>query len=51
MKLDIINIDNVKKIKATRKCRNKHPLLPQAPFNMIISGGTGCGKTNLLLNI
>ena len=51
MKLDIINIDNLKKVKGKKRYRNKHPLLPQHPFNMLIVGQTGCGKTNMLLNL
>lgn len=51
MKLDIINIDNLKKIKGKKRYRNKHPLLPQHPYNMLIVGQTNCGKTNMLLNL
>ena len=51
MKLDIINIDNLKKIKGKKRYRNKHPLLPQHPFNMLIVGPTNCGKTNMLMNL
>jgi len=28
-----------------------HPLLPKHPFRMIIAGGSGCGKTVLLMNL
>ena len=51
MKLDIINIDNLKKIKGKKRYRNKHPLLPQHCYNMLIVGPTNSGKTGLLLNI
>lgn len=27
-----------------------HPLLPHHPFRLLITGSSGCGKTNLLLN-
>ena len=50
MKLDIINIDNLKKVKKS-KYRNRHPLLPQHPFNMLIVGQTNTGKTSFLLNL
>ena len=50
MKLDIINIDNLKKVKKS-KYRNRHPLLPQHPFNMLIVGQTNTGKTSFLLKI
>ena len=50
MKLDIINIDNLKKVKQS-KYRNRHPLLPQHPFNMLIVGQTNTGKTSFLLNL
>lgn len=50
MKLDIINIDDLKKVKKS-KYRNRHPLLPQHPFNMLIVGQTNTGKTSYLLNL
>lgn len=28
----------------------KHPYLPQHPFRLLMTGASGCGKTNLLLN-
>jgi hypothetical protein len=30
---------------------NKHTLAPRWPFRLLICGNTGCGKTNLLLNL
>ncbi len=51
MKLDIINIDNLKSHTGKTRYRQKSPLLPQHPYNMIINGGTGTGKTNLVFNI
>jgi hypothetical protein len=33
------------------KPKNVHPLAPQWPFRMIISGPSGSGKSNLMLNL
>jgi len=30
---------------------NKHFQAPQWPFQILICGNSGCGKTNLLLNL
>jgi len=30
---------------------NKNPLLPQHPYRMLMCGSSGCGKTNMLLNL
>jgi len=51
MKLDIRNVDNLKVCKNTKRLRQKHPLLPQANYNMIINGASNCGKTCLFINI
>ena len=45
-----LSIHNLDDEGQKNKYRNKSPLVPQHPFRWIISGGSGCGKTNLLLN-
>ena len=45
MKLDIPDFSNIKHYTNKKKFRNRHPLLPQWAFNMIISGPTGSGKS------
>jgi len=35
----------------TKEYINKHELVPQWPFRLIICGNSGCGKTNVLLNL
>jgi hypothetical protein len=42
----IINYDNDKE-----KFLNKHILAPLWPFRLLICGSSGCGKTNLLMNL
>jgi len=42
----IINYDNDKE-----KFLNKHVLAPLWPFRLLICGSSGCGKTNLLMNL
>ena len=51
MKLDVEDLSKLKYFSNKKKFRNRHKLLPQFPFNMIISGQTGAGKTMLLLNL
>jgi len=43
--------DYSKVIKNSSIFNDKHPLAPKWPFRLIICGPTGCGKTNLLLNL
>ena len=45
--MNIINFD----AKKTKKKYNLLPFLPPPPFRCIISGNSGCGKTNLLVNM
>ena len=45
-----LSIHNLDDENEKNKYRNKSPLVPQHPFRWVISGGSGCGKTNLLLN-
>lgn len=45
-----LNIYNLDGDAEKNKYRNKSPMVPQHPFRWIISGSSGCGKTNLLLN-
>jgi len=46
VKLDIQNCDNLKKLKASRRSRNKSKLVPQHPFRWIVNGPSGSSKTN-----
>jgi hypothetical protein len=43
----IINYDYVNK----EKFINKNKFVPQWPFRLLICGETGCGKTNLVINL
>lgn len=45
--LSIYNLDGVEE---KNKYRNKNKFIPQHPFRWIISGGSGTGKTNMVLN-
>ena len=49
--MSILNFDNfsVEKIKQ-RKYRNKNALFPQHIFRMLITGNSGCGKTNCAMD-
>ena len=51
MNLTIENLEKLKGFGKKKKFINKHKLLPQFPFNLCISGPTGCGKGVLLLNL
>ena len=52
VKLNIINFDKLaSKSKSEIKYKNKHPMLPQHPFRLLINGSSGSGKTNLLMNM
>lgn len=35
----------------SKKYINKHPLAPKWPFRLLICGDSGCGKTNLFMNL
>jgi hypothetical protein len=45
--MEIFNCEPIKK----SKFRNKHHLAPQWPFRFLLCGHTGCGKTNVLINL
>jgi len=46
LSVPIINYDNDKE-----EFLNKHVLVPLWPFRLLICGSSGCGKTNLLMNL
>ena len=46
LSVPIINYDNDKE-----DFLNKHVLVPLWPFRLLICGSSGCGKTNLLMNL
>jgi hypothetical protein len=46
LSVPIINYDNDKE-----EFLNKHVLAPLWPFRLLICGSSGCGKTNLLMNL
>ena len=52
-KLNIVNFDNFLSSNTQKKPKyiNKYPMLPQHSFRLLISGASGCGKTNLLMNL
>ena len=46
----MINIDNYTKENETKHNKN-WPFIPNHPYRILIIGGSGSGKTNLLLNL
>ena len=46
----MFSFDNI-----TNECNKKHnkkwPFIPDHPYKMLITGGSGSGKTNALLNL
>ena len=46
----MINPDNVTKKETTEHNRN-WPQIPDHPYRILINGGSGSGKTNLLFNL
>ena len=48
--IKIINLDNITN-EDKKKHNEKWPYIPDHPYNILIIGGTGSGKTNTLLNL
>lgn len=48
--MDLINFDTLIQSDKDKTPKN-HPLVPQHPFRLLMIGGSGSGKTNLLLNL
>ena len=49
MNIKMINFDNY--VNENKRKHNNWPYIPDHPYRIVIIGGTGSGKTNLLLNL
>ena len=46
----MINLDSITNEK-NKECNEKQPYIPDDPYRNLIIGGSGSGKTNVLLNL